>query len=124
MDELLLERCCDEKILRRGVGRYALARRSGPDARRVHSGRYAQGSGHRQKPEVDGGQEESHPNGDCQNDVHLERNLKTEAQVGHRNLKTNWSRLELSWAGVSSCLVWTFSSKILGVGGIYVSSLE
>jgi hypothetical protein len=86
-------------------------------------GKYAQGSGHRKKPEMKTvHQEESRPI-----DYRLERrqrSLMGVAQVRRRTPRTNWERLGPSW-GVSSCLVWPISSKIPGVsGGGYVPSLE
>ena len=113
------ERCA----LGSGGVMYALAMKVGRNAYHVHPRKYAQGSGHRQKPEIEAGhQEESRPM-----DIRLERrqrSLMGVARIRRRTPRTNCERLESSW-GVFSCLVWPFSSKIKGVSGIdYVPSLE
>ena len=106
-----------------GLGKYALAMKVDRNAYHVHPRKYAQGSGHRQKPEMEAGrQEESR-----QIDSHLERrqrSLRGVARIRRRTPRMNWERLESSW-GVFSCLVWPFSSKMMEVSGVgYVPSLE
>ena len=113
------ERCA----LGSGGVMYALAMKVGRNAYHVHPRKYAQGSGHRQKPEMEAGhQEESR-----QMDNRLERrqrSLMGVARIRRRAPRTNWKRLEPSWE-VFSCLVWPFSSKMMGVSGVgYVPSLE
>jgi hypothetical protein len=106
----------------------ALAMKVGRNAYHVHPRKYAQGSGHRQKPEMEAGrQEESRLIDSRLIDSRLERqqrSLMGVARIRRRTPRTNCERLESSW-GVLSCLVWPFSSKMMGVSGVaYVPSLE
>jgi hypothetical protein len=102
---------------------YALAMKVGRNAYHVHPRKYAQGSGHRQKPEMEAGRQEESRLIDSRLERH-QRSLMGVARIRRWTPRTNCERLESSW-GVSSCLVWPFSSKMMGVSGIgYVPSLE